>query len=196
MRQLLLVSTIVFLCGIRAGAVLAADQAEGQQQKESPWIAREVELQKLISQVAKETKLKFLVHQMSPRLVVVGDIGDAKVTYPVLLAILRNNEMAAIRKDGIVNIIPDHLVRSFPLPVIDKPDPSILGDEWVTRVIGLQNYDNGAFLVAALRPLMPQSAHLVWIAGERKLLLADRYANTQRLAQIIEDIERSAAIKE
>jgi type II secretory pathway component GspD/PulD (secretin) len=196
MRRVLLVTAIGFLCELTMNVALATDPVEAEPKSKSPWawIVPEVELQKLISEVAKETRLKFLVHQMSPRLVVVGEIGDAKMTYPVLLAILRNNQMAAIRKDGVVNVIPDHLARSFPLPVISKPDPSILADEWVTRVITLRRDDNGPFLVAALRPLMPLLAHLVWNAGEKKLLLADRYGNTQRLAQVIEEIERSADV--
>ena len=47
------------------------------------------------------------------------------------------------------------------------------GDQIVTRVIWLQN-TNPNDLIPALRPLMPQFAHLAAVAGTNALIVSDR----------------------
>jgi general secretion pathway protein D len=148
-----------------------------------------VELTSLIAEVAKTSKKKFLLEPRVPQRVTVGDLGGSKVTYPILLMILHNNGLAAATVRGIVNVIPDGLVRQYPLPVIYKSDPSIPDFEWVTRVVPLKHSD-GRYAVAILRPLMQQSGHLAAIEGQNTLLMVDCYANTERLVELLEAFDK------
>jgi general secretion pathway protein D len=148
-----------------------------------------VELTSLIAEVAKTSKKKFLLEPRVPPRVTVGDLGGSKVTYPVLLMILHNNGLAAATVQGIVNVIPDVLVRQYPLPVIYKSDPSIPDFEWVTRVVRLRHSD-AKHAVAVLRPLMQQSGHLVAVEPQNILLMVDCYANTERLVELLEAFDK------
>lgn len=62
------------------------------------------------------------------------------------------------------------------------------GDQIVTRVIWLEN-TNPNDLIPALRPLMPQFAHMAAIAGTNALIVSDRAANIYQLENIIRNLD-------
>jgi general secretion pathway protein D len=145
-----------------------------------------IELQTLLEQVAANSDKQFLVDHRSKQQVYVGGTPIEKPDYPVLLSILRNNGLVAVEIEGRVNVMPSDIARQLPLPLVQRDDPRIPDDEWVSRVITVAN-GNASYLVPILRPLLPQQGHLAAIGGEEhnKLLIVDSYANVKRITEIV-----------
>ncbi len=62
------------------------------------------------------------------------------------------------------------------------------GDQIVTRVIWLEN-TNPNDLIPALRPLMPQFAHLAAVPGTNALIVSDRASNIYQLETIMRNLD-------
>jgi general secretion pathway protein D len=68
---------------------------------------------------------------------------------------------------------------------------SIINDEYVTQVIRLENV-SAAKLIPVLRPLVPQQAHMAAYAPSNAIIISDIRANIDRIAKIIDRMDRSA----
>jgi general secretion pathway protein D len=147
-----------------------------------------VDLAELLDDVGRKANKPFLVDARVPSRVVVGAADVKRVTYPMLLTILKNNACAAVPAQGGVNIIPTAGVRTYPLPIVNKDDSSIADDEWVSRVIRVKQAE-AAQMVPILRPLLPQEAHLAAMAPSNSLLMVDRYANVKRVTEIVQQLD-------
>jgi type II secretory pathway component GspD/PulD (secretin) len=148
------------------------------------------ELAPLLQRVERQSNKQFLLDpRIGPRLYL-GGVEPNDVTYPVLLAIFRNNGFAAFEADGRVNIVPDSAIR-FYAPVVQADDASIAADQWITRVLTVNNID-AAFLIPILRPMLPQAAHLAASATSNRIVIMDRYANVQRITEVIRSLDVAA----
>ena len=148
-----------------------------------------VELQALLDSLARATGRRFLVAQNVPAQLRGGSVDLGNPTYPLLLGVLRNNGLAAVTIEGVVNIVPDAQIRSYALPVVTADDASIPDDEWVTRSISLRG-DVAEQLVQALRPMVPVNGFLTAVPGKRAILVVDRYANTLRLIEAVRSFDK------
>jgi general secretion pathway protein D len=147
-----------------------------------------VELAELLDDVGRKSNKQFLLDARVPGRVVVGTVDVKRVSYPQLLTILKNNGCAAVPGPGVVNIVPIANVRTFALPIVNKDDSSIADDEWVTRVIPVNQTEAGQ-LVPILRPLLPQEAHLAAMTPSRSIVIVDRYANVKRISAIVQELD-------
>jgi general secretion pathway protein D len=154
--------------------------------------ARGVEIEEILRRVSASTGKQFLVDpRVRASFLGVPEIGTP--TYAELLTMLRMHGFTASEVGGRVNIVPDALARFMPSRLLQRDDPSVPDDEYVTRVITVAN---AAYLVPVLRPLMPQSAHLAATmpqpgeSGDGKLILFDTYANVRRMTEIINALAR------
>jgi general secretion pathway protein D len=146
-----------------------------------------VELAPLLGRVARATDKRFLVDgRVGPQIYLAG-VEANDITYPVLLAILRANGLAAVEIEGRVNIMRDTDIRFSPAPIVQDDDPSIAADEWITRVLTVTNVD-AAQLVPILRPLLPVAAHLA-AYPPKHLVVMDRYANVKRISEIVRALD-------
>ncbi|MFQ5983503.1 MAG: secretin N-terminal domain-containing protein [Woeseiaceae bacterium] len=137
-----------------------------------------------LDSVSKKSGKKFLIDHHVQAEVVVGQLDPKEVTYSSLLVILRNNGLAAVSIGEIVNIVPAGIVRQYPLPVLFEDDNSIDNEEWVTRVIQLEN-SPAPQLVPIMRPLLPRAGHMAANAMSNSILIVDRYANVKRVTEMI-----------
>jgi general secretion pathway protein D len=165
---------------------------EVTQQRFSPPPTRGEDIEDVLRRISASTGQEFLVDPRVRAIVFgVPDIGTP--TYAELLAILRIHGFAAFEVAGKINIIPDANARFMPARLLERDDPNVPDDEYVTRVLSVQNPGQ---LVPVLRPLMPQSAHLAAVEppgggnGEGKLILFDTYANVRRMTEIVEALGR------
>ena len=159
-----------------------------------------VSLEPLVERVARSTKKTFLIDPRATQ-VYLGGVRAEDVNYPTLLAILRINGLAAATIEGRLNIVPDSLIRFLPVPLVQKDDPSIPADEWVSRVITTTKTETSG-MVPVLRPLLPAAAHLSAMCGScelvggkmctncRWLIVVDRYANVQRITAIVRVLDQ------
>jgi general secretion pathway protein D len=153
---------------------------------------RTVDLHELLALVSESTGMKFLVDpRVRAQVSAVPRIDSP--TYAELLTILRLHGYAAAEIEGRVNIVPDANARFLPTRVLQRDDDSVPDSEYVMRILTIPN---AAQLVAVLRPLMPQSAHLASVGGadeqpnNDKLIMMDTYANIRRMTEIVNTLTR------
>ena len=150
-----------------------------------------VPLQPLLDRVARESHKQFLVDGRVPPDIYLGGAHADEINYPLLLSILRINNLASVEVEGRINIVPEGEIRWYATRILNQDDKSVAADEFVTRLVTLQNIGS-AFVVPILRPLMPQAAHLAAFPPH-DLIIMDRYANVQRIMALLEQMDRPGA---
>ncbi|MEN9704211.1 MAG: hypothetical protein RLZZ393_90 [Pseudomonadota bacterium] len=151
--------------------------------------AANLALQPVLDALSRSTGRRFLVAKSVPEQLRGGTLDLSNPTWPQLLALLRNNGLAAVKIEGITNIVPDGPMREYPLPVVTQDDAAVADDEWVTRTIVLKAGNADQF-VRTLRPLVPQNGFLAASPDNRALVLVDRYGNTRRLIEVLRSMEK------
>lgn len=145
----------------------------------------------VIKTVTANSGKRFLLDYRVPNGIVVGPAGYADMDYDGFLSVLNNNDLAAVTTGDYVTIVPKKGVRQTAIPVLKDGETAAPG-AWVTRVFALRHLP-APQLVPVLRPLMPTSAHLAAQGNANALIVVDRYANTERLRQVIEQLDTPAA---
>ena len=153
--------------------------------------AEPVELESLLNQVEQQTDRSFLVAAGVPKHLMAGHFKLDQLDYPLLLSVLRNNDLAAVTVQGVTNIVPETSVRSYPVPTVGDGETEFADDEWVTKLVYLDNI-TAPHTIPILRPLMPQVAHLAAVSELNAVLIVDRFANVNRLEGLLEDLDRAA----
>lgn len=168
----------------------AADKPEQNPlaQKAAP---KGVPLEDLLDVVSKSSGKVFLVDAQVGPTVVVGQPRDRDITYSMLLKVLKNNGLAAVSAPDATSIVPVNRIRQYPTPLLFENDDTIDDDEWVTRIVQLEN-TNAAQLVPIMRPLLPQPGHMAAHSDSNTLTLVDRYANIRRIVEMAMAIDESA----
>ena len=149
---------------------------------------REVEpattpLADVVDVVSRSTGKRFLLHRRVPARIVTGPGDHSDMDFDTFLTVLANNGLAAVETGGHVTVMPTAVVRTTQTPVVPI-GASAPADAWVTRVFLIEHLP-AAQLVPVLRPLMPASGHLSAQANSNALIVVDRFANTERLRQVI-----------
>jgi general secretion pathway protein D len=183
--------TMMFACATLCVALCAGAQPASDASS-PPGSARNSEpggipMTQLIAAVSKSTGKKFLI---DPR--VQGDVhlagtSPSSVSYTDLLTILSLHGFAAVEGSGVVQVIPDALVRGMPVPLLKeretRPDAEV-----VTDIIHVKN-ESAARLVPILRPLVPQFGHFAADTCSNDLVVVDRFANVRRLEAIVQRLD-------
>ena len=158
---------------------------------------KNTDIHSLIATVSKQTGLNFVI---DPRVkakvtVVSAEPMDSKQLYQVFLSVLQVHGYSAVPTGDLIKIVPDVTAKQGPVPMAGE-DSSDRSDQLVTKVIPIVNVP-AAQLVPILRPLVPQQGHLAAYASTNSLIITDRAANIERLAEIIERVDRpdNAAIE-
>ena len=147
-----------------------------------------ISLEEFLEPIAEDLDLDFLIDLRSRHEIYVGRPGIEDITYPILLSILRNNQLVAIEIEGRVNILPDSFARQMPIPLVQEDDPNVADDEIVSRVIQM-NSINAAQVIPVLRPLLPQYAHLAVVPELNTFIIVDRYANVRRITELLNALD-------
>lgn len=149
---------------------------------------RDADLTAFINEVADITGKNFAV---DPRVrgnvtVISNKPLNKNEVYDLFLGVLNVNGVVAIPSGNTIKLVPDSNVKNSGIPYDSRN--RLRGDQIVTRVIWLEN-TNPNDLIPALRPLMPQFAHMVAIAGTNALIVSDRAANIYQLENIIRNLD-------
>ncbi|HHQ1870123.1 TPA: type II secretion system secretin GspD [Acinetobacter baumannii] len=149
---------------------------------------RDADLTAFINEVADITGKNFAV---DPRVrgnvtVISNKPLNKDEVYDLFLGVLNVNGVVAIPSGNTIKLVPDSNVKNSGIPYDSRN--RVRGDQIVTRVIWLEN-TNPNDLTPALRPLMPQFAHMAAIAGTNALIVSDRAANIYQLENIIRNLD-------
>ncbi|MFW6579873.1 type II secretion system secretin GspD [Acinetobacter baumannii] len=149
---------------------------------------RDADLTAFINEVADITGKNFAV---DPRVrgnvtVISNKPLNKDEVYDLFLGVLNVNGVVAIPSGNTIKLVPDSNVKNSGIPYDSRN--RVRGDQIVTRVIWLEN-TNPNDLIPALRPLMPQFAHMAAMAGTNALIVSDRAANIYQLENIIRNLD-------
>ena len=149
---------------------------------------RDTDLNAFIAEVADITGKNFAVDpRVRGNVTVISNKALTKEqVYELFLGVLNVNGVVAIPSGNTIKIVPDSNVKNSGIPF--DPRQNATGDQIVTRVIWLDN-TNPNDVIPALRPLMPQFAHLAAIPGTNALIVSDRAANIYQLETIIRNLD-------
>ncbi|MBE5317422.1 MAG: type II secretion system secretin GspD [Xanthomonadales bacterium] len=142
----------------------------------------------LIETVSEITGKSFIVDQTVAGAVTVVSRQPmtADEIYEVFLSVLRVHGYTAVPAGSMVKIVPD-VSAAQQAPLAGQSG----GDAQLTRIIDLKHV-SAQEMMALLRPLMPQQAHIAAHGGSNSLLVADRASNIDRIAAIIRRIDVAA----
>lgn len=153
---------------------------------------RDADIRAFISSVADITGQNFVV---DPRVkgnvtVISSAPTDAKALYDVFLSILKVHGFAAIPSGDVVKIVPDATAKQEGQ---DTPASFVArdNDALVTAVIPVRHV-SAPELVAVLRPLLPQEAHLAGFAASNVLVVADSGVNVRRMMRIVAQLDTAS----
>ena len=149
---------------------------------------RDADLAAFINEVADITGKNFAV---DPRVrgnvtVISNKALNKDQVYELFLGVLNVNGIVAIPSGNTVKLVPDANVKNAGVPFDARNN--VRGDQIVTRVIWLDN-TNPNDLIPALRPMMPQFAHLAPVPGTNALIVSDRANNIAQLETIIRSLD-------
>lgn len=153
---------------------------------------KDTDIQELIKFVAEATDTTIVVDPaVKGRVKVISSKPVSRSElYDLFLSILEVHGYTAVRSGGVVRVIQNKDARSAPVSVRGA-EGGVSGDEYVTQVMRLQNI-SAAKLIPVLRPLVPQQAHMAAYAPSNAIIISDVAANIERIAAIIERMDRSA----
>ncbi|AWA49116.1 type II secretion system protein GspD [Acinetobacter junii] len=176
------------LWALLAAAPLAASISTHVQAQTWKINLRDADLTAFINEVADITGKNFAV---DPRVrgnvtVISNKSLNKDEVYDLFLGVLNVNGVVALPSGNTVKLVPDSNVKNSGIPYDSRSRAG--GDQIVTRVIWLQN-TNPNDLIPALRPLMPQFAHLAAVAGTNALIVSDRAANIYQLENIVRNLD-------
>ncbi len=151
---------------------------------------KDAEINSLITTVSELTGTNFIV---DPR--VKGKVTVLSSTpmspdelYSVFLAVLQVHGFAAVPAGPVTKIVPEVGAKQDGGSYFEFE--GLAEDEIVTRVLEIANVP-AAQLVPILRPLVPQYGHLAAYSPSNMLIISDRAANVQRMAEIIRRIDQA-----
>lgn len=151
---------------------------------------KEADITTLIATVSEVTGRNFVV---DPR--VKGDVTVLSTEamtpsqlYETFLSVLEVHGFAAVPSGEVTKIIPQ--INAKQDGGFGRRPGNATREDIVTRVISLENVPADQ-LVPILRPLVPQYGHLAAYSASNTLIVSDRAANAQRLAQIVAKIDRN-----
>ncbi|ATO18906.1 type II secretion system protein GspD [Acinetobacter sp. LoGeW2-3] len=149
---------------------------------------RDADLAAFINEVADITGKNFAV---DPRVrgnvtVISNRALNRDEVYDLFLGVLNVNGVVAIPSGNTIKLVPDNNVKNSGIPYDARNRAT--GDQIVTRVIWLEN-TNPNDLIPALRPLMPQFAHLAAVPGTNALIVSDRASNIYQLETIVRNLD-------
>ncbi len=149
---------------------------------------RDADLTAFINSVADITGKNFAV---DPRVrgnvtVISNKPLNKDEVYDLFLGVLNVNGVVAIPSGNTIRLVPDSNVKNSGVPYDNRNNAR--GEQVVTRVIWLEN-TNPNDLIPALRPLMPQFAHMAAVQGTNALIVSDRASNIYQLETIIRNLD-------
>lgn len=149
---------------------------------------RDADLTAFVNEVADITGKNFAVDPRVKGTVTV--ISNKALTrdqvYELFLGVLNVNGVVAVPSGNTIKLVPDSNAKSSGVPFDSRN--RVRGENVVTRVIWLAN-TNPNDLIPAIRPLMPQYAHLAAIPGTNALIVSDRAESITQIESLIRTLD-------
>jgi general secretion pathway protein D len=177
---------------IVAGLLIGVASVSSAQTSGSSSLSDSRPITDFIKAYGKKSGKNFIVDPRVQAQVTLTEDGS-KASRDDFLNVLMVYGFVAVERGDTVFVLPDAGVRTMPVPLatgLEKhPDAEV-----VTRIIHVKTIPAAA-LVPLMRPLVPQFGHLAAVTCTNDLILVDRYANTKRIEQLVEAVDKGEAYK-
>ena len=149
---------------------------------------RDADITAFIGEVADITGKNFVVDpRVKGTITVISNKALSKAeVYDLFMGVMNVNGVVAVPSGNTVKLVPDVNAKQAGVPFDLRRKAG--EEEVVTRVIWLEN-TNPNDLIPAIRPLMPQFAHLAAIPGTNALLVSDRAGNISQLEALVQNLD-------
>jgi general secretion pathway protein D len=188
------VKSVVFLALLgMAGSLVAAEPKPVVPEQTWTVSFKDVDIVEVVKFVQEVTGKPIIVDPKvrGPIRVIANKPLNKKELYDLFLAVLDVHGFTAFESDGVVRVIVNREARNLPIPteqVIRSRD-----DGYVTQIIQLNNI-SAAKVLAAIRPLVPQYAHLTAYEPSNALIISDTRANIARINDLILQMDKAAVL--
>ena len=158
------------------------------------WNLRNADIRAVIAEVSRITTKNFLI---DPRVqgkvsIVSSTPMSDKELYQVFLSMLQVSGYAAIPSGDVIKIVPNIDAKTQSPDLLSQMKSPPHGDDMLVQVIPV-HYVPSEQLVPVLRPLMPQWSSVSAYPPSNMLILSGRANNIKQLADIIKQVDTSAA---
>jgi len=149
---------------------------------------RDADITAFIGEVADITGKNFVVDpRVKGNITVISNKALSKAeVYDLFMGVMNVNGVVAVPSGNTVKLVPDVNAKQAGVPFDLRRRAG--EEEVVTRVIWLEN-TNPNDLIPAIRPLMPQFAHLAAVPGTNALLVSDRAGNISQLEALVQNLD-------
>ena len=186
---------LVFLLLTSVFTVLSVSQSLSAGEKTPPGLEvtlnfQNVELVDMIGTISELTGKNFVYDEsirgkvsiVSPKPVTVNE------AYRLFSTVLRVKGFTIVPAGKVNKIVSIRTAKEESLPISSGKG---LGEQFITRLIELQNLDATVVADTILRPLMPKTSYVVAHAPTNTVVITDSAANIRRLSQILATLDRS-----
>ncbi len=156
---------------------------------------REIELTDLIQTMSELTGRNFLYDEtVRGKVTIVSPEGmTLDEAYQLFQTVLNVKGFTLVTTGKINKIVPVKGAKELNLPIVTD---QLLGtDQYITRLIRLENLDAATIAETVLAPLVPSTANVVAYSPTNTLIITDSAGNIDRLAKIIQELDQPGSAK-
>lgn len=170
----------------------ASEPAETPKPQSRLWNLQDADIISVINEVSLETGKNFAIDpRVTGKITLISSkpIKPDEV-YDVFLSVLAMLGYSAIPTGNVVKIVPNMESSEYATRIASSQskNPS---DEVVVRIIPLENA-SASQVIPVLRPLLPQWSNITAYTPGNIIILAGRAGNLERLANIINNIDKTS----
>jgi general secretion pathway protein D len=149
---------------------------------------KEIELPALIQTISELTGKNFIYDDSVKGKITVSSPVELTIdeVYNLFLAVLSTKGYTVVPSGKIHKVVPIKAAKESSLPFATKRTP---GEQYVTRLIQLQNVNATLMATTVLGPLVPKNSNIVAYAPSNTLIITDSAANIKRLLNIVRELD-------
>jgi general secretion pathway protein D len=152
---------------------------------------KDIELPDLIQTISELTGKNFIYDDSVKGKVTI--ISPSSMTldeaYQVFLTVLSVKGYTIVPSGEVNKVILSREAKETNLPTMVNEAGRKPGEQYVTRIIPLQNVDANVLASTVLTPLISKNSNIVAYAPTNTLIITDNAANIDRLAEIIHELD-------
>lgn len=188
------VKSVLMLAMLTMGGSLMAQEPKAPVQEQT-WTVnfKDTDIVEVVKFVQEVTGKPIIVDPKvrGPIRVIANKPLNKKDLYDLFLAVLDVHGFTAFESDGVVRVIVNREARNLPIPT--EQTVRSRDDGYITQIIQLNNI-SAAKVLAAVRPLVPQYAHLSAYEPSNALIISDTRANIARINDLILQMDKAAVL--
>jgi len=154
---------------------------------------KDIELADLIQTVSEMTGRNFVYDEtVKGKVTIISPTQmSLQEAYDLFLTVLNVKGFTVVPSGKVNKIVPTREAKENNLPTAFEGSGS---EQYVTRLIPLQNVDAALLASTVLTPLVPKTSNIAAYVPSNTLIVTDSAANIERLAKIIQELDVASAL--